>query len=111
MASLLMRPPARTIAAWAVGSILATTSAVWGQTPATKVFVDRDLPLSEIFLEWRGKGLEGDMFICSCDRPRCDTNPYWPFRVFRVGQSIPVLGDFNRNIARSNGFICGIRPR
>ena len=67
--------------------------------------------ISEIFSEWEAKGLNGDMFICSCDRMSCDTNPYWPFRVFRVGQSIPVLGDFNRNIARSNGFICAIRPK
>ena len=106
-----MRIPFGYVAAWITGSILVTTSVAWGQPAATKVFVDGDLPLSEIFLEWRGKGLEGEMFICSCDRPRCDTNPYWPFRVFRVGQSIPVLGEFNRNIARSNGFICGLRPR
>ena len=105
-----MRIPFGYVDAWITGSILVTTSVAWGQPAATKVFVDRNLPLSEIFLEWRGKGLEGEMFICSCDRPRCDTNPYWPFRVFRVGQSIPVLGEFNRNIARSNGFICGLRP-
>jgi|TARA_E500000178_G_C16906879_1_gene700705 hypothetical protein len=93
------------------GLTLLSSSIAWGQMPPTKVFAERDIPLSEIFSEWEGKGLNGDMFICSCDRMSCDTNPYWPFRVFRAGQSIPVLGDFNRNIARSNGFICAIRPR
>ena len=80
------------------------------QTPPSKVFIQQNIPLSEIFFEWQRKGLKGDMFICSCDRTVCDTNPYWPFRSFRPGQSIPVLGEFNRDIARSNGFICGLRP-
>ena len=95
------------IVAWS----LLWSSVAWGQSPPTKIFIERDLPLSEIFAEWKGKGLEGDMFICSCDRVSCDTNPYWPFRVFQAGQSIPVLGDFNRNIAAGNGFICALRPR
>jgi len=93
-----------------VGLMVIASAGARAQTPPTKVFIQQDIPLSEIFLEWQRKGLKGDMFICSCDRTVCDTNPYWPFRSFRPGQSIPVLGEFNRNIARSNGFICGLRP-
>lgn len=79
------------------------------QEPATKAFEQRNIPLSLIFSEWRQNGNNANTYICACDRASCDTRPGWPFRSFRTGESIPVLGEANLNDARRNGFICGRR--
>ena len=87
----------------------AISTSVRAQEPPTKVFEYRDIPLSWIFEEWRRKGNNANTYICACDRDICDTRPGWPFRVFRTGQSIPVLGEYNLAGARRNGFVCGRR--
>ena len=85
---------------------LLTAGSAYGQQPATKRFEQQNIPISEIFAEWDQKGLSAEKYICSCQKLICDTRPYWPFRTFTEGQPIPVLGDFNRSVATSNGFYC-----
>lgn len=79
------------------------------QEPPTKAFQQRDVPLSWIFNEWRQNGNNANIYLCACDREICDTRPGWPFRSFRTGQAIPVLGEANLGDARRVGFICGRR--
>ena len=87
----------------------AASSSLKAQEPPTKAFEVRDVPLTMIFDEWRRKGNNANTYICACDQDICDTRPGWPFRVFRTGQSIPVLGEYNLAGARRNGFVCGRR--
>ena len=87
----------------------AISTSVRAQEPPTKVFEYRDIPLSWIFEEWRRKGNNANTYICACDRDVCDTRPGWPFRTFRTGQALPVLGEYNMNVAQQKGFICGLR--
>jgi len=87
----------------------AISTSVRAQEPPTKVFEYRDIPLSWIFEEWRRKGNNANTYICACDRDICDTRPGWPFRTFRTGQALPVLGEYNMNVAQQKGFICGLR--
>ena len=86
--------------------LMPTTQA---QEPPSKAFVQRNVPLSLIFSEWRQKGNNANTYICACDREICDTRPGWPFRSFQTGESIPALGETNMNDARRIGFICGRR--
>ena len=86
--------------------LMPTTQA---QEPPSKAFVQRNVPLSLIFSEWRQKGNDANTYICACDREICDTRPGWPFRSFQTGESIPALGETNMNDARRIGFICGRR--
>ena len=87
----------------------AISTSVRAQEPPTKAFEYRDIPLSWIFEEWRRKGNNANTYICACDRDICDTRPGWPFRPFRTGQALPVLGEYNMNVAQQKGFICGLR--
>ena len=83
--------------------------AVQAQEPATKAFQQRNVPLSWIFNEWRRNGNNANTYICVCDQDRCDTRPGWPFRSFATGEAIPVLGEWNLNQARREGFLCARR--
>ena len=87
----------------------AISTSVRAQEPPTKAFEYRDIPLSWIFEEWRHKGNNANTYICACDRDICDTRPGWPFRTFLTGQALPVLGEYNMNVAQQKGFICGLR--
>ena len=87
----------------------AISTSVRAQEPPTKVFEYRDIPLSWIFEEWRRRGNNANTYLCACDRDICDTRPGWPFRTFRTGQALPVLGEYNMNVAQQEGFICGLR--
>ncbi len=79
------------------------------QEPATKAFQQRNVPLSWIFNEWRRNGNTANTYLCVCDQDRCNTQPNWPFRSFGTGEAIPVLGEWNLNQARRNGFLCARR--
>ena len=78
------------------------------QEPPTKAFEQGNVPLSEIFDEWRRNGNNANIYLCACNQQICDTRPGWPFRSFRTGESIPVLGESNLYSARREGFICGL---
>ena len=74
------------------------------QQPASKRFIEGNIPLAEIFAEWDTKSLNGPHYICICTQKECDTRPSWPQRSFAEGEAIPVLGEFNRNRKRQMGF-------
>tara|TARA_B000000441_G_C21689120_1_gene318439 strand:+ start:174 stop:509 length:336 start_codon:yes stop_codon:yes gene_type:complete len=76
----------------------------WQQQPATKRFIQQNIPLKEIFLEWDQKGLKGPRYICSCTQTRCDSEQSWPFRSFEKGESVPALGATNKDYAIDRGF-------
>ena len=78
------------------------------QEPPTKAFEQGNVPLSRIFDEWRRNGNNANIYLCACDQQICDTRPGWPFRSFRTGESIPVLGESNLSSARQEGFVCGL---
>ena len=78
------------------------------QEPPTKAFEQGNVPLSRIFDEWRRNGNNANIYLCACNQQICDTRPGWPFRSFRTGESIPVLGESNLYSARREGFICGL---
>ena len=78
------------------------------QEPPTKAFEQGNIPLSRIFDEWRRNGNNANIYLCACNQQICDTRPGWPFRSFRTGESIPVLGESNLYSARREGFICGL---
>ena len=75
----------------------------------TKAFERRNVPLSWIFNECRRNGNDANTYLCVCDQDRCDTRPGWPFRSFGTGEAIPVLGEWNLNQARREGFLCARR--
>ena len=76
----------------------------WQQQPATKRFIQKNIPLDEILLEWDQKGLKGPRYICSCTQTRCDSEHSWPFRSFKQAESIPVLGASNKALQNETGF-------
>ena len=92
---------------------LALASAALVQMPTalanekpSQLFQQRSIPLSSIFEEWKAKGLNGNTYLCVCDQVICDTRPSWPFRSFNTGEAVPALGEFNRDKAVRQGFIC-----
>ena len=76
----------------------------WQQEPATKRFIQKNIPLDEIFREWDQKGLRGPRYICNCTKTRCNSDQSWPFRYFQKGESVPVLGATNKGYAIDRGF-------
>ena len=93
--------------------LLALSIAAWSHTPTalanqkpTQLFQQQSIPLSSILNEWKAKGLNANTYLCVCDQTLCDTRPSWPFRPFKTGEAIPVLGEFNRDQAKRQGFIC-----
>ena len=93
--------------------LLALSIAAWSYTPTalanqkpTQLFEQQSIPLSTILNEWKAKGLNANTYLCVCDQTLCDTRPSWPFRPFKTGEAIPVLGEFNRDQAKRQGFIC-----
>lgn len=93
--------------------LLALSTASWVHIPSvlanekpTQLFQQESIPLSSIFAEWKSKGLNANTYLCVCDQTLCDTKPSWPFRRFKTGEAIPVLGEFNRDAANRQGFIC-----
>ena len=76
----------------------------WAQQPATKRFIQQNIPLDEIFREWDQKSLRGPRYICSCTLTRCNSDQSWPFRSFQKGESVPVLGTTNKDYAIDRGF-------
>jgi len=78
--------------------------ATWQQQPATKRFIQRNIPLDDIFLEWDQKGLKGPRYICTCSQESCNSEQSWPYRSFQQGERIPVLGAFNKTLRNATGF-------
>lgn len=76
----------------------------WQQQPATKRFVQQNIPLNEIFEEWDRKKLQGPRYICTCTQARCNSEQSWPFRSFEQGETVPVLGATNKNLSNDAGF-------
>ena len=90
-------------------TVLVLTPSVYANQKPSLLFQQQSIPLSTIFEEWKAKGLNANTYLCVCDRDICDTRPGWPFRRFNTGEAIPVLGEFNRNEANRQGFICARR--
>ena len=78
--------------------------ATWQQQPATKRFIQKNIPLDEIFLEWDQKNLKGPRYICTCTKESCNSKQSWPYRFFQKGESVPVLGTFNKVQSNDTGF-------
>ena len=78
--------------------------ATWQQQPATKRFIQKNIPLDEIFLEWDQKGLKGPRYICTCTKESCNSKQSWPYRSFEKGESVPTLGATNKDFAINRGF-------
>jgi len=76
----------------------------WQQQPASKRFIQQNIPLDEIFFEWDQKGLKGPRYICTCVQERCNSDQAWPYRSFQKGELIPVLGVFNKARRNDTGF-------
>ena len=76
----------------------------WQRQPASKRFIQQNIPLNEIFREWDQKGLRGPHYICSCTQTRCNSDQSWPYRSFQKGESVPVLGATNKSYAIDRGF-------
>lgn len=96
-----------------LSGLLALSNAALVQMPTahanekpSQLFQQESIPLSTIFEEWKAKGLNANTYLCVCDQTICDTRPSWPFRSFKTGEAIPVLGAFNRDKAIRQGFIC-----
>ena len=104
---LVSSPVMRLVTVASLAGLLAPVAQA--QEPATKAFERRNVPLSWIFNEWRRNGNDANTYLCVCDQDRCDTRPGWPFRSFGTGEAIPVLGEWNLNQARREGFLCARR--